>query len=328
MGSRLDIDLVFDGGTMAIVFDTLDRGAFVHVGDQPASDKDVKINWGGVAVKSRARGVSGPGRGRAAARRLRDLRRRLRPPRRRRAAGRRGHHRSPRHGQHRVPVPHRRAELHVRCGVGRAGRIVRPAPAGRRRVGRLPDAARQGVHAVRGDGLRGHRDRRSRRQRRCDGVVRRGVEADGVPRVRRIGDGRSQAADPARQGAARSAQAGRRQEQRVRLAEAARHDRVQPRALLGARQPLPRLRGSKTGPARWRPSRAPSSRPARPASSRFSVKTAAVRKAAWRKQGGSFTAKALVTAEVVSNGEAVLVTRTVTLRATAAAAKKAKLPGS
>ena len=60
----------------------------------------------------------------------------------------------------------------------------------------------------------------------------------------------------------------------------------------------------------------------------FSVKTAALRKAAWRKQGKAFTAKALVTADIVSAGEAIRVTRTVTLRAGAAAAKKAKIPGS
>lgn len=53
VGSRLDMDLVFDGDTMAIAFDTLDRGAYVHVSDQPSSDRDVKINWGGVATKTR-----------------------------------------------------------------------------------------------------------------------------------------------------------------------------------------------------------------------------------------------------------------------------------
>ena len=60
----------------------------------------------------------------------------------------------------------------------------------------------------------------------------------------------------------------------------------------------------------------------------FSVKTAALRKLAWRKTGTFFMANALITADVVSNGEAYRVVRTVTLRMSAAAARKAKLPGS
>jgi hypothetical protein len=326
IGSRLDIDLVFDGDTMAIAFDTLTAGAFVHVSDQPASERDVKINWGGVATKTLIAACPTQGAGVLLHDAFASYDIAFVPL----AAG----------------VPQAPEVITDHRGTGNtnapfltAGPACTYAAAWtardgsfvlRRRLGGTwggfqtllakefvrPASASYEDIAVGGPndnvGAMVWFDQDSKQM-----VVRTfDASATDAPKPLTLpGPAPVATLKPAAATFAVSAS--------LKL----------PATIVCSPSPCSAavslfLGAPKAGASSIAKLAGAKLTPGKAAKLSFPVKPAALRKTKWRKQGASFVAKAWVAADVVSNGEAVRVIRTVVLRASLAVAKKAKLPGS
>ena len=329
IGSRLDIDLGYDGATMVIAFDTVDRGAYLHVSDQPASDRDVKLPWGGVATKTRLASCPVQGAGILLHDEFATFDLAFVPV----AGG------AP--GAPEVITDHR--------GTGNTAFPF--VTAGPSCTFAAAWVARDGSFVLRrrvAGAWGGFQTLLAKEFVRPESAAYEDIAIGGA------GDGVG----------AMAWYDGDSKQMVFRAFDASATDAPKPLILPGA-IPVVTLKpaGAKVAVSTllklpgtvvcspspcsaraslYRGSAAPASgnvgalatlaaaklAPGQATRLTFSVKTAALRKLAWRKTGTSFVAKVLITADVVSNGEAYRVVRTVTLRMSAAAARKAKLPGS